>query len=123
MPRHTLVRNPAIFAIVTSPSILHDKRFARIKCLRVNLETSLQIVRVHTLSPTISHFLLHCATGKLKPALVEESAEFVQARHPDKDGRRVGYHAETLFALAQLSLTIARSSMTAARNISGTDRT
>src|SRR5205823_13163453 len=106
MPRHTLVRNPAIFAIVTSPSILHDKRLARIKCLRVNLETSLQIVRVHTLSPTISHFLIHCATGKLKPALVEESAEFVQARHPDKDGRGVGYHGEALFALAQLSLSL-----------------
>src|SRR6266480_5806485 len=100
MPGHTLVRNPAIFAIVTSPSVLHDKRFARIKCLRVNLETSLQIVRVHTLSPTISHFLLQAAAGKLQPGLVKESVTLIHAGHPDKNWGGISHDPETLLAFA-----------------------
>src|SRR5438067_11991131 len=52
MTRHPLVRNPTILAIISSEPVLHDKPFARIECFRVNLETPLQIVGVHALSPS-----------------------------------------------------------------------
>src|SRR5438552_1654995 len=90
---------------MTSQPVSHDERLPGVKRFSVGFEAALKIVRMHALGPAISHFLLNRAAGKLEPGLVEESAEFVQARHPDKDGRRVSYHAETLFALAQLSLT------------------
>src|SRR5438477_10279004 len=101
MPSHTMVRNPAIFAIVTSQPVLHNKRFAGIECLRVNLETPLQIVRMHAFDPSISDFLLQATAGKLEPRLVKKSAEFIQARHPDKHRRRVGHDPETLLASPQ----------------------
>src|SRR5206468_5824997 len=71
----------------------------------VGFEAALEIVRMHAVGPAISHFLFHRATGKLEPRLVEKSAELVQARHPDQDGRRVSYDSETFFALAQRNLT------------------
>src|SRR6266480_498474 len=104
--RHTAIRNPAIFAVVASQAILHDERLPRLECLRVNLETPLQIVRVHAFDPAISHFLLQAASGKVEPRFVKESAEFVQARHPDKDGRRVSYDSETFFAFPKRALRL-----------------
>src|SRR5438552_12891530 len=46
--RHTVIRNPAIFAIVTSQPVLNDERLPGIKCLGVNLETPLEIDRKST---------------------------------------------------------------------------
>ena len=66
--------------------------------------TPLEIVRVHTLSPAISHFLLQAATGKLQPGLVKESAELIHAGHPNENRGCVGYRAETRFTLTQLFL-------------------
>src|SRR5213078_2328692 len=102
--RHSRVRNPTILAIFSSEPVLHDKRFAPIECVRVNLETPLQIVRVHAFGPAISHFLLDCAAGKLHPGFVKESAEFVRPGHPDKDRSRVSHDPETLLAFAQARL-------------------
>src|SRR5206468_7193037 len=98
--RHTAIRNPAIFAVVTSQPVLHDERFPGIKRFDVGFEAALEIVRMHAVGPAISHFLFHRATGKLEPRLVEEGTKFIRVRHPDKDGRRVSYHAESLLALA-----------------------
>src|SRR6266853_6139012 len=92
--RHTAIRNPAIFAVVTSKPVLHDERFPGIKRFDVGFEAALEIVRMHAVGPAISHFLFHRATGKLEPRLVEKSAEFVQARHPDKTGGRFSTQAE-----------------------------
>src|SRR5216117_312360 len=59
---------------------------------------------MNTFSPTFAQFLLHCSSGKIEPAFVEEGAKFVWARHPDKHGRGIGYHAKTRFTLTQLFL-------------------
>src|SRR5207247_3730635 len=81
--RHTAIRNPAIFAVVTSQPVLHHEWFPSFKRFDVGFEAALEIVRMHAVGPAISHFLFHRATGKLEPRLVEKSAELVQARHPD----------------------------------------
>src|SRR5438128_627868 len=72
-----------------------------IKCLGVNLETPLEIVRMHAFGPAISHFLFYRATSKFQPWFVEEGAELVQARHPDQHRRRVGHGTKTNLALQQ----------------------
>src|SRR5207248_4895169 len=67
--RYALVRKPTMLAIVTSKAILHNEGVPGVERLCINLETTLQIVRVHAFSPTITHFLLHAAAGKLQPGL------------------------------------------------------
>jgi hypothetical protein len=59
---------------------------------------------MNTFSPTFAQFLLQCSSGKSQPALVEEGAKLVWARHPDEHGRGVGDRAKTLFTLTQLLL-------------------
>src|SRR5437867_4471986 len=59
---------------------------------------------MNTFNPTFAQFLLHCSSGKIEPAFVEEGAKFVWARHPDEHRRGVGYHAKTRFTLTQLFL-------------------
>src|SRR2546423_6572235 len=76
--RHSLVRKPTILAVISPQSVLRQKRFARIERLRVRLETHLQIVRVHTFSPAVPHFLVQTAAGKLQPRFVKESTELVR---------------------------------------------
>ena len=100
--RHAVILEPAIFAIVTSEAVLHNKRRACVEGRGVSLKASLQIIWMHTFGPAISHFLLHRATGKLEPRFVEEITKFVHARHPDEHGRSVGDRAKTLFTLTQL---------------------
>ena len=80
---------------MTSQSVLHGERFARIECFRVSLETPLQIIRVHALRPSISHFLFQTMTRKLQPGLIEESTELVHAGHPDQDRRSIRHDPET----------------------------
>src|SRR6266480_6753315 len=92
--RHSGVRNPAIFAVVTFQPILHDERPPGIKRFDVGFQTALKIVRMHAVSPAVPHFLLHRATGKLEPDLVEESAKFVHAGHPDKNWGGIGHDTE-----------------------------
>src|SRR5438045_3606985 len=96
MPGNALIRNPAIFAIIPSQPILHHKRLARIECLRVNLETFLQIVWMYAFSPAISHFLFQATARKLQPRFVKECAEFVHARHPDANRRRIRSRSELI---------------------------
>ena len=62
---------------------------------------ALQIVWMHTLSPTISHLLLQGAASKLQPRFVEESAEFIDPGHPDKNWSGVSNYSETLLTFAQ----------------------
>src|SRR5205823_12555212 len=81
--RYPLVRNPTIFAIITSQPVLHHKRFACIECLRVNLETFLQIVWMYAFGPAIAQFLLQATARKLQPRFVKEGVEFVYSGHPD----------------------------------------
>src|SRR5262249_62219114 len=76
---HSLLRTPTIVSIVTFQTVLHYKCFSRIKCLRVNRETSLHRIRVHAFSPAVSQFLVQGAASKLKPRPVKESAELVHA--------------------------------------------
>src|SRR6266496_5656219 len=59
---------------------------------------------MNTFSPTFAQFLLHCSSGKIEPAFVEEGVKLVWARHPDEHGRGVGYRAKTPFTLTQLFL-------------------
>src|SRR4029453_7792228 len=59
---------------------------------------------MNTFSPTFAQFLLHCSSGKIEPAFVEEGVKLVWARHPDEHGRGVGYRAKTRFTLTQLFL-------------------
>jgi hypothetical protein len=80
---------------------LHNKRLAGVECFRVRVEASLQIVRMHPFSPTISHLLFRTSPGKLQPAFVEKSAQFIDARHPDKNWRGIGNYSETLLAFAK----------------------
>jgi hypothetical protein len=84
---------------------LHHKRFARIECLCVNLETPLQVVRVYAFGPAVSHFLLQTTARKLQPRFVEEIAEFVHTRHPDKDRRRIRHDPKTRLAFPPLGLS------------------
>src|SRR5437588_11327689 len=105
MPGNALVRNPTIFAIITSHSVLHHKRFARIECLRINLETPSQIVRVYAFGPAISQFLLQATARKLQPRFVKEGAEFIHTRHPDKDRRSIRHDPKTRLAFAPLGVS------------------
>src|SRR5262245_24671138 len=102
---HSVIRNPAIFAVISSEPVLHDERFARVECFRVCLEALLQIVRIHALGPAISHLLFQTAARKLQPAFVEKSAQFVDSGHPDKNWGGVSNYSETLLAFAQSRLT------------------
>src|SRR6266545_967467 len=101
MSGHTLVRKPTILAIISSQSVLHDKRLSRIECLRIYLEAPLQIVWMHTFSPPLPHLLLQATPAKLEPGFVKERAEFVHARHPNKNGCCIGHDSETLLAFSQ----------------------
>src|SRR5215831_20874073 len=98
MARHALIRNPAIFAVISSEPVLHDKRFARVVCCVVRVE-ALQIVWMHTLSPAMSDLLLQGSASKLQPRFVEESAEFIRPGHPDHHGRSIGHVTKSRFAL------------------------
>src|SRR5947209_278496 len=100
MRRDACIRNPTIFTIVTSQPVLHDERLSRLKSFGVNLETALQIVRMHALSPAVPHFLMQTSAGKLQPRLVKESAKFVDGGHPDKNWCGIGHNSETLLAFA-----------------------
>jgi hypothetical protein len=60
---------------------------------------------VHALGPPISHLLFQTAAGKLQPAFVKKSAQFVDAGHPDQNWGGVSNYPETLLALAQGRLT------------------
>src|SRR5260370_42011491 len=59
---------------------------------------------MNTFSPTFAQFLLHCSSGKIEPAFVDEGAKFVWARHPDEHRRGGGYRAKTRLTLTQLIL-------------------
>src|SRR5262249_43432045 len=98
---HSVIRNPTIFAVIPSEPVLHDERFAGVECFSVCLETFLKIVAVHALGPAISQLLFQTAARKLQPAFVEKSAQFIDARHPDKNWGGVGNYSETLLAFAQ----------------------
>src|SRR5215510_11319066 len=64
IPRHALVRDPAILAVVTSEPVLHDERLPSIERFRVRLQTSLHVVWMDALSPAISDLLLNVTAGK-----------------------------------------------------------
>src|SRR5215470_14322099 len=97
--RHALIGNPAVFAIVTAQPVLHHERLPGVKGFGVSLKASLQIVRMHAFRPAVSHFLFQRAAGKLEPGLVEEDAELVHTRHPNKDRGSIGNNAKTRFTL------------------------
>src|SRR5207249_3132529 len=101
---YSIIKNPAIFTVISSQAILHRERLPNVKGVSVDFETVVQVVRMNTFSPTFAQFLLHCSSGKIEPAFVEEGAKFVWARHPDEHGRGVGYRAKTRFTLTQLFL-------------------
>ena len=49
------------------------------------------ILGVNPLQPSLAHFFIRGPAGEFQPALVEEDAFLVRARHPDHDGGRVGH--------------------------------
>jgi hypothetical protein len=54
--------------------------------------------------PAVPEFLLERSSGKVEPRVVDVSAKFVGASHPDEGGCSVGYQAEALFTFAKLLL-------------------
>src|SRR4029077_3425863 len=76
-----------------------------VECAGVNLQAILQVILVHTFSPAISKLLFLAAAGKIQPWLVEESAELVDASHPDENGRGIRHVLKSRLAFAQLCLS------------------
>src|SRR6516225_4524842 len=93
------VKNPAILSVVMTQPILHFELLSAIKRLRIDVETSLQIIWVDTFRPAVSKLLLHRSSGEIQPTPVEVGTKFVRTRHPHKHGRSIRDQPETLFAL------------------------
>ena len=56
---------------------------------------------MHALSPAISEFLVHRASGKVEPWTVEPRTLFIGVCDPDHHGSRVGHNAEPLLAFSE----------------------
>src|ERR1051326_3775070 len=80
--RHSMVQYPAILAAVVAQPVFHFKRLPGIKRINVNLETAIEIFRMHVLRPAVSLFLLQATSDEVQPALVEVVAKLVSSRHP-----------------------------------------
>lgn len=65
------VEYPAVFPIVTLQPVFHFKWFAVLKRFTVRGKAVLEIFRMDTLSPLISVLLVHTASSKLEPSVVE----------------------------------------------------
>src|SRR5690242_2901987 len=83
---------------------LHLEMSARIERRAIGLETLLQVLRMHTLHPPVSDFLLQAATGECQPALIEELAEPVATRHPKQHWSAVRHVAKALFTFTKPGL-------------------
>src|SRR4051794_7605951 len=64
----------------------------------VDLQTAVEVVRMHVLDPSVPCLLLQRSTDKLQPSLVEVEAELVSAGHPDEHRGCVSNDAKTLLA-------------------------
>src|SRR5664279_4608537 len=98
---HAKIDNPPIDTVEPAQAVFHLELKAGIKRSGIGAQTTVQIIRVHTGSPTVSCLLRKCPPCEIKPALVEKSAELVRARHPDEHGSRVRDQPKTLLAFAQ----------------------
>src|SRR6516225_8855078 len=56
---------------------------------------------MNALRPPIAKLLLHRTAGKVEPAFVKESTEFIGSRHPDHHRRCIRHRAKASLALAQ----------------------
>src|SRR5208283_3301561 len=68
-PWHAIVDKPPIFSIEALQSVLHLKIGASIKSLRVNVETSFQVVGMHPGGPSFSQLFLRRSAGEVQPTL------------------------------------------------------
>src|SRR5947209_3839655 len=98
---HSMIQNPTVLSGVAPQPVLHFKWLASIKRADVDLEATVEIIRVHVLGPAVAAFLFQGTSNELEPALVEVITELVCSGHPDHYGRGFRNHPETLFALAQ----------------------
>ena len=85
-------------------AVVHAEALPPVKGLGINLKTAGQIVRMHSLGPSIAQLLLAGAAGELQPGLVEVVAFLVGAGGPDQRPTGIGQRAVALFLLPQLFL-------------------
>src|SRR5437762_10782449 len=84
--RYPHIQDPSILSIVPPQPILHFERLTPLEGLVVIVQTQLQIIRVHTLRPSVSQFRDKRPSGELKPRSEE---------------RRVGKECKALWSRCQ----------------------
>src|SRR5262249_46509847 len=60
---------------------------------------------MHSLGPALTEFLFHGSPGKFEPRLVEKSAQFVRAGHPDHDWRGISHPPKPCFGFNERLFT------------------
>ncbi len=78
------IKYPSEIAVRVAQPILRFEGLAVIEGLAVDVDTTVEILRVHTVRPAVSQLLLDCATGERKPRVVEVVASAVRAGPPDQ---------------------------------------
>ena len=99
--RDALARKPSINSVAVALAVVHLERLAGIEGLCVDVHAAGQVVGMDAFGPAVAEFLLERAAGEVQPGLVEISAEFVHAAHPDQHGCGIGHAPEARFTFAQ----------------------
>src|ERR1700722_7018831 len=81
--RNSGVFNPTIRAIVATQPIFHSEFLPRVKVPDIGFKATIKILRMNTLRPAATEFLVHVATAKSQPRPVEPDALLVRTGHPD----------------------------------------
>jgi hypothetical protein len=80
--------------------ILQSEFLASVEALAVDLEASVVVIGMDTLSPAGSQFLSHAPPGKAQPGPIDPNAVLVFAGQPDHYGCGIHDLAKTLIEAA-----------------------
>nr|WP_291908495.1 hypothetical protein [Marinobacter sp.] len=82
----TFIPNPAINTVRTEQSVIHRKGLSLIKGLPKDFPATAIVIRVNSLAPAETGFIIQTLARECQPRLVEINALFVGIRNPDHDG-------------------------------------